>query len=53
MNFFSPGIALLKPMRGTMRFWVLPLPLLLTMVIMLVTHAFEIGSKGDRGTWLG
>lgn len=31
MNFFTPGIALLKPLSGRMRFWVLPIPLVLTL----------------------
>ena len=29
MTIFSPGIALLKPLSGHLRFWILPLPLLL------------------------
>ncbi len=32
MNLLSPGVALLKPLRGTVRFWVLPAPLLLTLL---------------------
>ncbi len=31
MNLLAPGIALLKPLRGTTRFWILPLPLLLVL----------------------
>jgi methyl-accepting chemotaxis protein len=37
MILFAPGIALLKPMRGTLRFWVLPAPLLLCLMYLLVS----------------
>ena len=51
MNFFTPGIALLQPMSGTLRFWILPAPLLLVllfvMVLNLVGSAAGLHRKGD------
>ncbi len=41
MILFAPGIALLKPMRGTLRFWVLPAPLLLCLGYLLLSPWLE------------
>ncbi len=49
MNFFSPGIALLKPLSGTKRFWFLPLPLLLALVLIFASQL--LGNHVD-GPWL-
>ena len=38
MILFAPGIALLKPMRGTLRFWILPMPLLLCLLFLMASH---------------
>ncbi len=47
MIFFAPGVALLKPMRGTHRFWVLPIPLLLCLLYLL--SANWLGQPGSAG----
>lgn len=41
MNLLSPGIALLKPLSGRVRFWVLPSPLLLVVFAVLVLHVMS------------
>ncbi|MBK9443018.1 MAG: cache domain-containing protein [Comamonadaceae bacterium] len=46
MNFFSPGIALLKPLPGKLRFWVLPFPLLLSLATVVLTHLTDVGLHG-------
>ena len=46
MNFFAPGIALLKPMPGKLRFWVLPIPLLLSLATLFLTHLMGNGLYG-------
>jgi len=51
MNFFSPGIALLQPMSGTLRFWFLPAPLLLASVVVIGLHL--AGSSIDDGWIVG
>ncbi len=38
MNFFTPGIALLKAMSGSLRFWILPVPLLLVLATLVLMH---------------
>ena len=38
MNLLSPGVALLKPLSGRLRFWVLPTPLLLVVFAILAQH---------------
>jgi methyl-accepting chemotaxis protein len=38
MNVLAPGIALLKPLSGYARFWVLPLPMVLAVVAMVLLH---------------
>jgi len=37
MNLLTPAIALLKPLSGRVRFWILPLPLLAVVLITIVT----------------
>jgi methyl-accepting chemotaxis protein len=49
MNFFTPGIALLKPMSGRFRFWVLPIPLLLALLIVLLGHLQGAAASPDGG----
>jgi methyl-accepting chemotaxis protein len=49
MNFLSPGIALLKPLSGRTRFWVLPLPLLAVMLIILGMHLLEGDQPANEG----
>jgi methyl-accepting chemotaxis protein len=49
MNFFTPGIALLKPMSGHARFWVLPIPLVVTLTGSLLLHL--LSGDSDR-PWL-
>ncbi len=46
MNFFSPGIALLLPMSGTLRFWFLPAPLLISAACVVGLHLTGI-TVGD------
>ncbi len=46
MNFFTPGIALLKPMSGTLRFWVLPAPLVLALLGVLGLQLYSQSSVG-------
>ncbi|BCO29398.1 hypothetical protein MIZ03_4321 [Rhodoferax lithotrophicus] len=41
MNFFAPGIALLRPLSGRVRFWVLQIPLVSALSVILVMHLFE------------
>jgi methyl-accepting chemotaxis protein len=41
MNFFTPGIALLQPLSGTLRFWILPAPLILVIVSIMGLHLFD------------
>ena len=41
MNFYSPGIALLKPLPGTLRFWVLPAPLILALSTLLLLQLLQ------------
>jgi len=38
MNLLSPAIALLKPLSGRTRFWVLPIPLVFALLSILVMH---------------
>ncbi|TXT40843.1 MAG: methyl-accepting chemotaxis protein [Comamonadaceae bacterium] len=38
MNLFAPGIALLKPLSGRVRFWVLQIPLVLDLSVILLMH---------------
>ncbi len=46
MNFFAPGVALLRSLSGTVRFWAVSVPLFLAMLIVLLMHA--VGSQdGD------
>jgi len=49
MNFFSPAIALLKPLSGHVRFWVLPTPLVLVLIAILVIHGIEANTPTDDG----
>jgi len=37
MNLLTPAIALLKPLSGRLRFWILPMPLLAVVLITIVT----------------
>jgi len=41
MKFLAPAIALLKPMSGRMRFWILPLPLLLVVMAAVIVLMFH------------
>ena len=41
MNIFAPGIALLKPLSGRVRFWVLQLPSVLALSAIFLMHLFE------------
>ncbi|MBP9148386.1 MAG: cache domain-containing protein [Rhodoferax sp.] len=51
MILFAPGIALLKPMRGTLRFWILPMPLLLCLLFLMAAHWLgQLGSAGFVAT---
>ncbi len=49
MKLFIPGVALLKPLTGRMRFWVLPIPLLLALLGVLWMHVLRgnVPSSGD------
>jgi methyl-accepting chemotaxis protein len=49
MNFYTPGIALLKPLPGPLRFWVLPAPLVLALITLLLMHLLQ--SAGEA-TWV-
>ena len=48
MNFYSPGIALLKPLPGTLRFWVLPAPLILALSTLLLLQLLQ---SAANETW--
>jgi methyl-accepting chemotaxis protein len=48
MNFFAPAVAVLKPLSGHLRFWILPLPLLLVAVVILLLHISE-SKVSDNG----
>jgi methyl-accepting chemotaxis protein len=49
MNFFAPAVALLKPLSGRMRFWVLPAPLLLTVLANLSLHILSSTENAGDG----
>ena len=49
MNFFSPGIALLQPMSGTLRFWFLPAPLLLSAAVVIGLY---LAGVSIRDSWI-
>jgi len=49
MNFYTPGIALLQPMSGTLRFWILPAPLLLVLLFVMVLNL--VGNAAG-GYWM-
>ncbi len=47
MNFYTPGMSLLKPLSGTLRFWVLPMPLLVSLAVSLVSHLLGLQGSGS------
>jgi methyl-accepting chemotaxis protein len=51
MNFFAPAVALLKPLSGRMRFWVLPAPLVLALVAIVGGHLIGDSSASDGAVW--
>lgn len=50
MNLLSPGIAILKPLSGRKRFWVLPLPLLAVIFAILVLHWMGDSAPANEGS---
>jgi len=50
MNLLSPGIALLRPLSGRMRFWVLPIPLLLVIFTVLFQYWPSNPATGNDNT---
>jgi methyl-accepting chemotaxis protein len=53
MSFFAPGIALLKPISGRVRFWVLQVPLLLALVVILLMHLYAAVAGESAGSAVG
>jgi methyl-accepting chemotaxis protein len=49
MNFFAPAVALLKPLSGHMRFWILPMPLVAALLSILLLHLLEGGAPSTDG----
>ena len=52
MNLLTPAIAALKPLSGRTRFWVLPMPLVLTLVAVVVMHLRGISEPDGDSTWV-
>ncbi len=52
MKFFAPAIALLRPLSGYARFWVLPLPLVGVLVAILVLHVLELDESIEADQWI-
>ena len=50
MNFFAPGIVVVKSFSGKSRFWVLPLPLLLALFGILVLHWVQGNAPDSHGS---
>ncbi len=50
MNLLSPAIALLKPLSGRMRFWILPMPLVLVLLSVLAMRLFGLNVLSISGT---
>ena len=50
MNLLSPGIALLKPLSGRIRFWVLPTPLLLVIFAFFVQYVLGGAVPANEGS---
>lgn len=55
MNLLSPAIALLRPLSGRMRFWILPIPMILTVlsvVILVLMQAVRSEQEGVVFVWI-
>jgi len=52
MNLFAPAVALLKPLTGHMRFWVLPTPLVLALLAIMFMNLQEGDARSKDGVWL-
>ncbi len=52
MNILGLGIALLKPMSGRSRFWVLPAPMLAALILISTLHLLEGDTPVSTGTIL-
>ena len=53
MNLFSPGIALLRPLSGRLRFWVLPIPMILVLVAIVAMASLGSVAAGQQGIVFG
>src|ERR1019366_5506325 len=50
MNLLSPAIALLRPLSGRMRVWVLPIPMILAPLSMVVLALMQAVPREQEGT---
>lgn len=50
MNLLSPAIALLRPLSGRMRVWVLPIPMILVLLAMAVLALMQAVPQEQAGT---
>jgi len=49
MNLLSPAIALLRPLSGRVRFWVLPIPMILVLVTIVVMSLMQAVAHDQEG----
>ncbi len=49
MNLLSPAIALLRPLSGRTRFWVLPIPMILVLLAIVVMAGMGSVAREDEG----